>query len=230
MTNIADKIRKIIAKADSTTNPEEADVFMAKAHKLLEAHGLDLLDLGKLDSDDPIGVDEHCNTVSRSYSCATLIANELARYYGCQLVTTKRRGADTKLSVAGRESARVTFQLMFPFVFRQTRAVAAQGYNAGHYKNRMQALNYVGNALALRLAKLNRMEDTKRAAQPQGSGLNALVPVDLVTQAMNAHFDDLTEGRARSVKTNTVSKELANSISLNRAAPAPTSAKRLAHD
>ena len=230
MTDMADKIRKIIAKADSTTNPEEADVFMAKAHALLEAHGLNLLDLGKLDSDDPIGVDAHCNTVSRSYSCATLIASELARYYGCELIWTKQRGVDTKLSVGGRESARVTFQLMFPFVFRQTRALAAQGFNAGHYKNRMQALNYVGNALALRLAKLNSIEDTKRAAQPQGSSLNALVPVDLIQQAMHAHFGTVKEARDRTVKTNATSKALAEQVSLNRAAPAPTNAKRLAHD
>lgn len=36
MSDITQKIAKIIAKADGTTHPEEAAAFMAKAHKLME--------------------------------------------------------------------------------------------------------------------------------------------------------------------------------------------------
>lgn len=35
-----DRIRKLLAMADSTTFPAEADSFRAKAHKIMEQHGV----------------------------------------------------------------------------------------------------------------------------------------------------------------------------------------------
>lgn len=229
--SIADKIRKIIAKADSTSNPEEAHTFMAKAQALLEAHGLSLLDIGRLDSDDPIGVDKNCAEVPGAYSSANTVANQLSIYYGCQLVQGAKRNGDNKkvttFSVAGRESARITFQLMFPYVWRQVMALAREGFNSGGYSNRMQALNYVANALSLRLHRLNAEAEATRAAQPVGSGLNQLVPVNLVLQALEEAFPTMKEGRARTAKTNAKSRELASKVSFNRQASAPAGTLRL---
>ena len=38
-SKIADLISKLIAKAESSTHPEEAETFMAKAHELLNKYG-----------------------------------------------------------------------------------------------------------------------------------------------------------------------------------------------
>ena len=112
---IAEKIQKLLAKANSSTHPEEAETFMAKAHALLEQHGLSLFDLGKLDSEDPIGrsQDKEMLRANSAASWRTMVAGQLAIYYGCKMVTTNYRGDNfTYWTVFGRESARITFMLM----------------------------------------------------------------------------------------------------------------------
>jgi len=55
MSNISNKIAAMIAKAESSSHPEEADAFMSKVHELLEKHGLSLQDIGTINEDDPVG-------------------------------------------------------------------------------------------------------------------------------------------------------------------------------
>ena len=132
------------------------------------------------------------------------------------------------MSVAGRESARVTFQLMFPFVLRQAQKLGAQAYREGDYKNRMQSFNYVCNALAQRLRKLCHEQAAVRRAEPVGSGLNALVPVDMISAALQEMYGDIKSVRSRGEPTNAQSRTLANKVSLNQQTPAPKTAKQIA--
>ena len=211
MTNatIAQKIAKIIAKADSTTNPEEAETFMSKAHDLMIAHGLDLLDLGRL-SEDPVGVDKDAAEVSASYPWLRLCAGQLAAYYGCRLVTSKS-GGTVRLHVIGRQSARVTFLLMLPYVKREVLNLGRIAYNEGHYKSRMLAATRMGNALALRIAGM-----LPSVAKHEGKGVNALVPVDVLESAMADAFPKLGGARKRRVTTDSVSSERVKGVNLNR--------------
>lgn len=232
LNSIADKIRKIITKADGTSHPEEAETFMGMAQKMMMEHGLSLLDIGRLDADDPVGVDKDCASVPSSYTSAKMVASELARFYGCKLVYNEKYNADNKkvysFSVAGRESARITFQLMFPFVWRQLMSVAREGYNSGGYSSRMQALTFVANALSLRISKLNREQAAERSSAPKTSGRNMLVPVDLIELAFEEAFPHTKKGRAGKMSTNGKSQALAGKVSLHHQTTAAHASRQIA--
>ena len=222
MSDIAQKIAKLIAKADSSTHPEEADAFMSKAHAMLEAHGLSLLDLGTLDSDDAVGKTD--NAMLSSDGGKDKIAFPLAAYYGCELVIAHAPGTrSTKRYVLfGRESARVTFQLMAPFVFRQVARMALVEQKSGAYSTPAKARTALAGALAMRLYRLTAANE----ARPQGSGLNALVPVDIIRQARDLAFPKATPSRMKHDHDYNA-QEVAKRVSLNQQAPAPKGALRI---
>ncbi|TQE99523.1 MAG: DUF2786 domain-containing protein, partial [Spiribacter salinus] len=143
---MAQKIAKLMRKADSTTHPEEAEAFMSKAQELMIQHGLNLLDLGKL-HEDPVDVQREAATSSSSYGWSCKVAGALAALYGCELVYHKH-GNNFIYDIVGRESARVTFVMMLPFVLKQIKALARKGYKEGHYNSAMTAATRVGNATA----------------------------------------------------------------------------------
>lgn len=213
MSNIADKITKIIAKAESTTNPDEAAVFMAKANAMLEEHGIHLHDLGRLNSDDPVGVTEQASYWFAAEGYSLNMASALARYYGCKLVYIKM-GNKFYGDVTGRDSARVTYQLMWPFVQKQVRQLAREMVKEGKADTKSKAQRAIGNALTLRLHGMARENEERNPVA--GTGINALVPVDTIEAAMKEHYGELRSAKARSIKTNAAGKAAAGKVSVNR--------------
>lgn len=220
MSNIADKIAKLIAKADSTTHPSEAELFMAKAHELLEAHGLSLMDLGELDS-DPVGVDKDVLSTP-SYPWIHRVASALVRYYGCRFVRHPV-GPRMVYTVSGRASARITFTLMLPFVQRQIQKLSREAYKKGVYGSNATAANRIADATAARIWSM-----VPKMAQYEGTGANALVPVDLVQKALDDLYDgNIKAPRKSKLVVDAYAKEAAKNISLNAQTGKAPAAKRL---
>jgi|GEM_PF-3853963 len=227
MSAIADKIRKIIAKADSSTHPEEAAVFMDKAQRMMEEHGLNLLDLGRLDSDDPVGVDRDFYRSFKTTPYWEMLAYQVAEYFGCKLVVTTKANGDKFHTIAGRESARITHTLMWPFVMRQIKAIAVADYKAGLFPHPKTAYRDLAIALAIRVQALNAAKRVKRNAEPL-SQVNALVPVDLIQQALMEVFPNMRQGsKAKTVTLNPHAAERAKGVSLNLQTRAPRSALKI---
>lgn len=223
MSNIADRIRKLIAKADSTSHPEEAETFMAKAQQLLEQHGMDLNDIGRLDEDDTVGrsAGDHLrNNGNANWRFA--LAGALAKFYGCRIIGT-RRGNFTYWNVFGRESARVTFELMFPYVDRQVLALAREETRKGNFANYKQAHGQVGRALT---SRIYRMMEAQEAARPAASAdtHNALVPVDQIENSIEAWLGGtkLRQSRAGHGGATGAAHRAAAKVSLNRQATGST--------
>lgn len=226
--SIAERIRKIIAKADSSSHREEAESFLVKARQLMEEHGLSLLDLGRLNSDDPVGVDKYFYRGHIIDSWRQLVAGQLAAFFGCELVSTTS-GANRWHSVIGRESARMTHQLMWPFVDRQVMQMAREDVKSGIYPSVNVARRRIGQQLALRLDKLN---NAKKAEAPIAgrdlSGVNALVPVDLIEAAAAEAFPDLyRDPRKTKVRYDGNAKQRAEQVSLHHQAGSAAPALRL---
>ena len=211
---IADKIRKLIAHADSTPNQYEAEAFMAKVHDLLQAHGMSLLDVGKL-TEDPVGVDVDTLMTSATYGWMIHVAGALARYYGCRAVTMKR-GNSVIWSVAGRESARVTFALMVPYVQRCVQDLGLEAFRSGVYGSRLQSVARIGNALAFRINDMVRKND--KATQATGAattGVNALVPVDLIDAVIAEMWPKLKTARAVTLSVDEYAHQAASKVNLS---------------
>lgn len=215
MSNIADKISKLIAKAESSTHPEEADTFMSKAHEIMRQHGLSMLDLGTLQSDDPITTASEAGTWYRAENCFKNMGAQLARYYGCKVMFEQIGRNKFAFGVAGRQSAIITFTMMFPFVKSQVRKLAKEGHKNGDFDSVSKGVTSIANALSFRLQKM--IAEQRQEQKPSdASNPNALVPVDLITSAFEQEWPHLIKSRATSIKTTAAGRAAAGRVSLNR--------------
>lgn len=217
---IASKIQKLIAHAEGTNNEHEAEIFMSKAHAMMEEHSLSLLDLGRLNDEDVVGKNRDAVTFAGTWQ--RKMAAGLARYFGCNVVQTSH-GRTKHLHLIGRESARTTTLLMLPFVLKQVYSLA-DDLAAEEGITRSKACTAVGNALTYRLQDLA----IRKASAPKGgSGINALVPVDLIKAEMEEQFGRLTSVRGRGMKTSSAAQNAAAKVSLHKQASHSAPASRM---
>jgi len=207
---LIERITKLLAKAEGTTNEAEANTFMEKVHSLLEEHNISLHELG--DQDDPIVQDENIQ-VNRPLSYAVNLVPALGRYYGCQTVTSRGRKTN-QFFVFGRQSATTTLHLMTPFVLSQVRQQARRLHNEGKSPTYGKALTAVANALTVRVNKLWEAEQV-REEQRVASGGKALVPVDLVQAKVDETMDTVTT-KSRMKGFTKGAKDAAERIGINR--------------
>lgn len=212
---IIDRIRKIMAKAESTNNAAEAEMLMAKVNALLTEHNYSLLDIETAHSDDPIGTDKYFATHLVNDSWYGHVVSSLARYYGCKCVVTTLTKNKKAYSMSGRESARVTVQLMAPFVRSQILAQAREMAESDPitYRNPRIAARRVANALVFRIQKLVR-ENEAREEERVASGQNALVPVDLIDAERERAFPNIPTVRPVGIRTDSNARKRAEGISL----------------
>lgn len=211
MSKMKAKIQAIIAKAQSTTHEGEAETLMAKAIELMERHQIDAHDLGE---DDPQGKLNGWQGTPSSPSWQRKLMSALARYYGARSIMQKR-GKEMTLVIVGPESARVTVEVMYPFIVKQVRALGrelakAEGTNAE------ATIRRVANALTIRVIELT-LEQRSRPAHTK-AGRNALTIVGTDTDAYFAQqFPHAVAGRRSSISTgNDSTRDAANKVSLNK--------------
>jgi Protein of unknown function (DUF2786) len=155
--SIAKKVAAIIAKAKSTTNSHEAAIFMAKAEELMRANGLDLNDIES--ADDPLALDDTAIRISRAQWQATLIA-QIALYYHCAAIRVRPRTGGFWIILTGKESARTTVRLMWPFVLRSVGKEAAKAHAENPwYMSLAQYKKSIATMLAVRVARLRKDRD-----------------------------------------------------------------------
>lgn len=186
--NIREKIAKIIAKAKSTDNEAEAEMFLAKAMQLMEEHQIGAHELG--DSSDPIGMVQGVTAQAGPPMYKYEVYRVVANYYGCK--TFRRHiplGKTFVMEVIGPLSATVTAELMGEFVWEQLTAMSRKqakelGINSG------AQLRKLCNAFGSRVwgeiharVKADRVTDGPRNA---AAASNALVLQD----AVKAFYDN----------------------------------------
>lgn len=209
---IADRISAMIAKAESSTHPEEAATFMAMVHKMLEEHGMSMLDVGTLNSDDPVGHKRRAGKFYASESSFRDTAFSLAEYYGCTAYISVM-GNHRYITVIGRESARITFELMWPYVKKCIRAEARRlTKEEGSTFARQQ--RWVADALTHRIDKI-LFERRYGANAPQDRGVNALVPVDVINAYCKEHFAHAKTVRDRDLQSSSAARAAADNIGLD---------------
>lgn len=212
---IKTKIKALLAKAESSQHPAERDTFTAKAHALLNEYQIDLGSL--IDAEDPVDVtrgDTRGWVPSWEISLMAVTAN----YYGCRTVTAKGHGQRTdgsfgdtiRLDFIGRESARVTAELMFPFIKRQVMQAGRELFDENPLKPVARHQRDVGNALIIRIQNLIPK------AEAGASGVNALVPVDRIEVAMAIAYPNMTTGRSSKIGTSGSAVKSADGISLHK--------------
>lgn len=209
---IIDRIRKVLAKAEGTDNTAEAEMLMLKVNQMLTEHNIELIDVESASEEDPVAVERGMfhHFVKDSWMKWTVI--RLGQLYGCDVVWTKVTKNKTALHVAGRESARITLQLMMPFVLKQLRHQARE-YAKETGFSKAKSERHIANALNDRIKFLHYQA---KAATEQRTGGVALVPVDEIQVAIDEEFNKIKSVTAGQTKTTHEAKERAEQISLHR--------------
>lgn len=187
---IKDKISKLLAKAEKTDNIHEAGAFMAAVNNLLEQHQIEMHEL-KLDN-DPMGHQDGEFNVYASMMWARMTIHSIARYYGARVVWKQKRRNHLPYTVYGKESARMTAELMIPYIVSQVRQQAKvymeeQGRTwSGRKLTASIAQREVGTALSSRIEKMLHVVEERRHELEA----NALVPVNDV----QTYIDNVNPG------------------------------------
>lgn len=208
-TEIKNRIRAILAKAESTEHEGEAAVFMAKAQELMEKYQVELFELH---TEDPIGVTMGCEGQQGPPKYKTDVQCYLARYYGCRGITTGTT-KHWRVELVGPESARITTEIMTDFVWAQVCKEASHLAKTHPGKNRAMWIRDIAKALCVRLYQLSKAKET----QPAKEGTSySLVVVDAVANYLALHYPKLKTGKAKTVSYAKAAGEAANNIKINQ--------------
>lgn len=241
MAKIADTIRALLAKAASTEFEHEAEVFLAKAHELMEKHQLDASDL---ENDDPLGHEdayEVRNPYGTDWDFGILFP--LARYFGCKAIridTTHRYNDGKvkpafKMEIVGRESARITVIEMHKYLVATIKKIGLEKskqnlrefrkYRKNHwdemvwtgdYLNADQIRRRIGNAMTERLSLLAYREEQKNKQPSTAAGQNALVTLNGVNALFLKRHPEAVDIKGMGIGTTDAAREIANSIGLDK--------------
>lgn len=214
--NIKEKIQKILAKAKGTNNEQEAAVFLAKAEELMERHQIELDELG---SDDPMGEFIGLSGTPSSPTWQRHLLNAVARYYGATTVRNRmiRNGREEfDLEVLGAESARITVEVMWPFILGQVREegrkeAKAMGLGAE------AAIRRVANALTIRIQEMNAERNARSHEVRTVAARNSLIlRGNALTNYLDERYPNRVSSKTRGIGTNAIAKEAAGRVSLNK--------------
>ncbi len=214
--NIKRKISALMAKAESTDNENEALAFMSKAKDLLDQHQIDALTLGT--KNDLMGQQfgatwKEGNPYKRDLFFA------VSAYYGCKGISVSRYKKDPIGMICGRESARIVFGYMWPFILKQVTREAKKLPNVKLTEARRQ----VSDALRLRIAKLNLERENTESLDQRKSGLILLDELDLFVEKNYPELRKVSKPYSMSRKA----MELANNISLSEQLKRKSEIKRI---
>lgn len=221
-----DKITKIIkallAKAAGTDNENEAAVFVAKAHEMLERYQLDIADM--VDAGDPIINHVGLSRAISGHAWKWKLYSAVAQLYGCKSIHVEvgmrqpKPGAKYipwyEQRLVGRESAIITTDLMYPWIVEQVMTAARLICQQSNMSEQGQAKR-VAAALITRIYNLiHEQEATRTPLTPTGK--NALLILDQVS----SKYEDLYPGaetmRSRPSVTDAAARKAADGISLNK--------------
>lgn len=210
-------IAQLLAKAKGTDNEHEAAAFITKAEELLEQYQIDLSELG--DASDKVrshsGLDADGKWVA---SWHRHVYRQLGMYYGCKSIKVST-AKGYRQELVGRESAIVTTDLMFVFIKGECNRLGRELKASGGAPTDANGARLVGNALALRVAKLIAERDKRDADAPlTAAAKNALVVKDQVVALYEQLHPDVRVLKGTGFKSTASAAELAAGIGLNRQA------------
>jgi len=194
MSDIADKIKKLMAKArDAAAGEAEALTCAEKARKLMEEHGLDE---SVLEERGVIGP----HTVNPKYidPWRRQIIIQCSRLYGCEAVFYKG-GSVNRYDIIGREAGATVAASMIQFLDDEVRrlALAARREAGGDRRYLLAFERGCGTRIAGRLYEMREASESK--AKVEGTGLVLLKEYQQVQAWMGEHMQT-TSSKGRGSK------------------------------
>jgi Protein of unknown function (DUF2786) len=163
---ILGRVRALLAKAESTEFPEEAEALSAKAHQLMARYAID-----QLPHDTSGGPGLHRVAIDSPYPSAKfLLLGGIAQANRCEAIWSKHDGVAT---LVGFPVDVTTVELLYTSLLIQaTTAMLAHGPKADHRgRSRTKAFRHsfllaFGSRIGHRLAQQTAAEEEAAAAEP----------------------------------------------------------------
>lgn len=209
---ITKQIKALLAMAASSTFENEAEAAAAKAHELMTKYQIEVSDVL---ADDPLDRSAPYAATSSSPSYKKHLWAAIARYYGCKSVISWKTNINYEVHIIGRESSRITTELMYPFILKQVREAGRKLANENGHKAEAM-IRDVSNALVFRLSKLSAEQEAKAPTPSTVSGKNALIVTDALNALMEQLYPKLKSSAGRAIGTNGAASRAAEGISLAR--------------
>jgi uncharacterized protein DUF2786 len=193
-----DKVRALLAKAESTEFPEEAEALTAKAQELMARHSIDeaLLAAARTVRDEPAGI--RIGVDAPYESPKVMLLQEVATANRCRVVWSRQLGFATVVGFDG--DLRAVELLYMSLLVQATSAVVHAGSRrtlTGQSRTRLFRQSFL-SGFAARIGQRLRgvTADATRAA-----GSDALLPVlaardEAVQEKVNEQFPELTHRRS----------------------------------
>ena len=203
---VLSRIRALLAKAESTTFPAEAETFTAGAQALMARHSIDhalLAALGQSSSDEPtgrrIGIDGPYEGPKAMLLGAVAEANR------CRTVWSRELGFSTAIGFSADLDA---VELLFTSLLVQATAAMMKagsrtdGYGRSRTRSfRQSFLTAYASRIGQRLAEATGAQTTKAAAEPAGRNLLPVLAArhEAVDETVAAMFPAMTNQAVGSV-------------------------------
>lgn len=196
---VLSRIRALLAKAESTTFPAEAETFTAGAQALMARHSIDHALLASLDqtsSEEPIG--RRIGIDNPYDGPKTMLLTAVAEANRCRTVWSRDLGFSTAIGFPTDLDA---VELLFTSLLVQaTTAMMHAGSQTDHYGRsstrsfRQSFLTAYASRIGQRLAEATGAQTSKAASEPAGRNLLPVLAVrsEAVEGAVAAMFPRLT--------------------------------------
>lgn len=196
MNKIIDKIQKLKAKADGTTNEHEAELFMNKVHALMMEHNLHQADLRHVKDNDIL---KHQVEAKYGDPWRRFIMSSCAQLFMCQVVTTRHPTHFVFSFVGTRVNATIAAD-MADYLIKTTLMLAKE-----YSKVRRERLGFergCGTRLAQRVT--DKYYDSKKHDPVNPNNLPALYETEeeRVAEKLPTLFANLKTGRKTKQKLN----------------------------
>lgn len=204
------KIAALLAKAEGTDNEHEAASFAAKAQALLTEHQLEIGDVVKNDHMDQSVI---CVMPRTMKNWHWLLPMYMAKYFGCEVYTHPHDGHKAIMAI-GRESARITCVMMWPFILKEVRAAAAELRRAKSYST-ARCMQLVVDNFVIRIQELlaEQSRQAKKAGQSDG---RSLIQISEALVWMKDNVANLKTGKGVMLEDNEEARALADKVNLGR--------------
>lgn len=216
-TEKIEKIKKLLAKADTSRNSseEEAATAMRMAMAMMDSAGISMADVQVSSMDDEFGELGHSwlngGEAKQYFNWKKVLISNLAYFFDCEIVNCAE-GRKSKIDIIGRESNRITCEMFYNWLHDRTMKEAKEKYGAQTAKRNSYCLG-VAQGIANKIKQIKPREEAVKA--------NAwgIVPVDEVNKLMCELYPDLTHGKLKTTMSDgsayAAGREVGNNTSLN---------------
>jgi hypothetical protein len=168
------RVRALLAKAESTTFPDEAEALMAKAQELMARHAIDRAMVGRSDGTEPSSVRI---LVEDPYATAkSVLLGAVAHATRCQAVWSKRSKV---MTVFGYPDDLAAVELLYTSLLLQATAALSAAGRDGDARSRSRAFRHAflvafANRIGRRLAEVTAATVQDADREHEGSLLPVL--------------------------------------------------------